>query len=249
MKTFIKYILQKTLGFKNYLYLFALFVIVKIRWDKKEKDFFHFLDMLPDGEVILDLGANIGVTSFYIATKRPQSTVFSFEPLKANMEILKRVKKRFHLKNIKDFMLAVGNENTVIEMVMPVIHNVPMHGLSHVVCQDIPDNNSGIKFDVEMVRLDDLKELQQTGKRVTGIKIDVENFEYFVIRGAEELIKKDQPIIYCELWDNENRKKCFAFLNKLGYDAFILHKKKLVLFDGQKHTNDNFFFLPNSLTP
>lgn len=66
MKTFIKYILQKTLGLKTYLYVFAHFVIVKIRWDKKENDFFHFMKLVPQGGHILDLGANIGVTSYQI---------------------------------------------------------------------------------------------------------------------------------------------------------------------------------------
>ena len=69
MKTFIKYILQKILGLKTYLYVFAIFVIVKIRWDKKEKDFFHFMKLIKDEGVILDLGANIGVTSYYLAKK------------------------------------------------------------------------------------------------------------------------------------------------------------------------------------
>ena len=245
MKTFAKYILQKILGFKTYLYVFALFVIVKLRWDIREKDFFHFLKMLPDEGLVLDLGANIGVTSYHLAKKLPQSTVFSFEPLEANMETLRRIKKRFRLTNIKEFQLAAGNENTTLEMVMPVIHKVPMHGLSHVVHKDITENNTGLKFKVPMVRLDDFQELKNTKKRITGIKIDVENYEYHVLKGAERLIEKNKPVIYSELWENDSRKKCFTFLNKLGYSAFILQKKELVPFTKKYHEKNNFFFIPN----
>lgn len=248
MKTFVKYILQKTLGFKTYLYVFAFFVIAKIRWDKKERDFFHFLKLLPHGGIVLDLGANIGVTSYYLAKRLPQSTIFSFEPLEINMEVLRRIKKRFGLKNIREFMLALGDENRTLEMVMPVINNVPMHGLSHAVHKDISENNTGLKFEVPMVRLDDFQELKNTGKRITGMKIDVENFEYFVLKGAEKIIRKNNPLIYCELWENENREKCFSFLNNLGYSAFILHKKELAPFNDQKHHKHNFFFMPDSLT-
>ncbi|HDR51428.1 MAG TPA: FkbM family methyltransferase, partial [Mariniphaga anaerophila] len=242
MKTFVKYILQKILGFKTYLYIFALFVIVKLRWDKHEKDFFHFLKLLPDEGIVLDLGANIGVTSYHLAKNNPKNTVFSFEPLEINMEILQRIKKRFRLKNIREFMVALGNENTSLEMVMPVINKVPMHGLSHAVHKDITENNTGLKFEVPMVRLDDFQELKNTGERITGIKIDVENYEYYVLKGAENLIKKNKPVIYCELWENESRKKCFAFLNNLGYSAFILHKKELVPFTENFHSKNNFFF-------
>jgi FkbM family methyltransferase len=248
MKTFTKYILQKILGLKTYLYVFALFVIVKIRWDNKEKDFFHFLRLLPKEGYLLDVGANIGVTSYHLAKKFPHSTIFSFEPLEINMQILKRIKKRFKLNNIREFMLALGDENTELEMVMPVINNVPMHGLSHAIHEDITENNTGLKYEVPMVRLDDFNELKEKGKRITGIKIDVENFEFFVLKGAEKMIIENKPLIYCELWENENRKKTFLFLNNLGYSAFILYGKELVSFDEQKHQKNNFFFVPDSLT-
>jgi len=244
MKTFVKYILQKILGLKTYLYVFALFVIVKLRWDKKEKDFFHFLSLIPDGGFILDLGANIGVTSYHLSKKFPKSTVFSFEPLTLNMDTLKRVKKRFKLYNIRELQVAVGDKPGTLEMVMPVINNVPMHGLSHVIHEDNTEFNSGLKYKVPVVCLDSLAEIKQPGKRITAMKIDVENFEYFVLKGAEKLITENQPVIYCELWENDNRKKCIDFLNNLKYSAFILHKKELLSFEKANIEKHNFFFLP-----
>jgi FkbM family methyltransferase len=248
MKTFIKYILQKILGLKTYLYLFARFIIIKIRWDKKEKDFFHFMKLIPDNGIILDLGANIGVTSYHLAKNFPQSTVYSFEPLQLNMDTLRRVKNKFKLKNVKEFQVAVGDKNGKIEMVMPVVNRVPMHGLSHVVGAEKNGNDSGLHSVVHMVCLDNFENINKNGEKVTAIKIDVENYEYAVLKGGENTIAKHRPVIYCELWDNENRKKCLKLLNNLGYSAFVLQGKKLVEPEKSTAKKHNFFFLPDSLT-
>ena len=248
MKTFIKYILQKTLGLKTYLYVFARFIIVKLRWDRNEKDFFYFMKLVSDGGIILDLGANIGVTSYHLAKSFPQSTIFSFEPLTLNMNTLKRIKKKFKLENIKEYQVAAGEKPGELEMVMPVINNVPMHGLSHVIHEENTENNDGFKYKVPVICLDEFDELKKLKMPVTAMKIDVENFEYFVLKGAEKLIASDKPIIYCELWENDNRKKCIDLLTKLGYSSLVLQKKKLVPIDKATVEKHNFFFLPNTLT-
>src|SRR5690606_13476568 len=134
------------------------------------------------------------------------------------------IKKNFNLTNIQEYQMAAGNENTHLEMVMPVIHYVPMHGLSHVIHEDIKENNDGIRFKVPVVKLDEFNDLLTNGERVTGLKIDVENYEYFVLTGAKKILQKHRPLIYCELWENDNRQKCFSFLNELGYSAWVLHK-------------------------
>lgn len=245
MKTFVKYVLQKILGLKTYLYVFAVFVIVKIRWDKKEKDFFYFMQLFADGGTILDLGANIGVTTFHLSKKFPDSNIISIEPLTLNMDTLKRVKKRFGLTNVTEYQVAAGDKPGELEMVMPVIDNVPMHGLSHVVNDEVSDLNTGLKYTVQVVVLDQFEPLKNPSKPVSAIKMDVENFEYHVLKGTEKLIVKHQPVIYCELWDNDNRKKCISFLNNLNYSAFILDKKELVPFEKANFEKHNFFFLPN----
>lgn len=244
MKTFVKYILQKLLGFERYLYVFARFIIVKIRWDKKEKDFFHFMSLIEGDGIILDLGANIGVTSYHLSKRFPQSSIFSFEPLTLNFNTLLRIIKRFSLSNIREFQVAVGDQNGELEMVMPVINKVPMHGLSHVVDEENMENNEGLKTKVPVVTLDSFNELANTNKKVQAIKIDIENFEYYALKGARQLIEKNQPIIYCELWENENRKKCIDLLNNMGYSAFILHKKELLDYKTAPVKKHNFFFLP-----
>ena len=247
MKAAVKLILQKLLGLKNYLFVFSVFVIIKLRWDKKEKDFMHFLSLIPDGGIILDIGANIGVTSWYLSKRFPRSRILSFEPVKINLDTLKSVARLFSLKNVLPMKMALGNENGTVKMVMPVIGKVKFHGLAHVVHDELKENNSGITCTVPIARLDDLAEITGAGAKVNAIKMDVENFEYFVLLGGQEMIKRDLPVLYCELWKNENRKRCIRFLETLGYHTYTLQDKKLVVCNDLNIDKNNFFFLPGNL--
>jgi hypothetical protein len=93
-----------------------------------------------------------------------------------------------------------------------------------------------------MHKLDDIAELQESIHPITGIKIDVENYEYHVLEGARALLAKYKPLIYAELWDNQNRVDCLKLLTGIGYGVFVLENGVLVKFDSNIHLTQNFFF-------
>lgn len=244
MKSTVKYILHKLLGFKNYLFVFSLFKIYTLRRDKNEKDFFQFLALIPSGTIVLDIGANIGIMTVHLARSIKDVTVYSFEPMPNNITAFKRIITYFKLRNVTLFEIALGNNEGEAEMVMPVINAVRMQGLSHVVHTNITENNEGERFKVPLKMLDKMKELTDAPKRISAIKIDVENFEFFVLDGARNLLIKNKPIVYAELWENENRDKCFELFNSLNYKTVVIMNKKAVLFDPVQHKTQNFIFLP-----
>ena len=246
MKNTVKYILHKLLGFKNYLFIFSLYKILTLRKDKNEKDFFAFLHLLPANTAVLDIGANIGIMTVHLARTIIDVTVYSFEPMPNNIGAFKRIIKYFKLQNVKLFEIALGNSEGEVEMVMPIISNVKMQGLSHVVHDSIPDNNDGERIKVPLKMLDNMIELTNSPKRISGIKIDVENFEFFVLDGAKQLIEKNRPVVYAELWENENREKCFEFFKSLNYKTVVVVDKKAVEFDKAIHKTQNFIFLTKS---
>jgi len=243
MKSVLKKLLQTLLGFENYLFVFSLYIIYTLRWNKKESDFLHFLKLIPENKTILDIGANIGVMTVYLAKEFKQSTIYAFEPIPDNLKTLKRIIRHFNLKNVVVIAKALGNKNGTIEMVMPVVKSVKMQGLSHVVHNSIDTYNEGRKFSVEVLKLDDFKEIDKT-VQIGAIKMDVENFEYFVLEGGRELIRKNKPIIYTELWENQNRENCFQFVQQEGYQIMVLEKSGLEKYDQTKHKTQNFFFIP-----
>jgi len=244
MKSATKYILHKLLGFKNYLFIFSLFKIYTLKRDKNEKDFFQFLSLIPENTAVLDIGANIGIMTVHLARSIKNCTVFSFEPMPNNIKAFKRVVNYFKLTNVHLFEIALGNTEGYAEMVMPVISAVRMQGLSHVIHSSITENNSGERCKVPLEMLDKMDDLMNAPQRISAIKIDVENFEYFVLDGAKKLLVKNKSIVYAELWENENREKCFDLFQQLGYNTFIIEDNKMVRFDQSKHKTQNFIFLP-----
>ncbi len=247
MKERIKRILQRLLGFENYLFLFSLFTIAFLRWNRREKDFLFFLKQIPDDGIVLDIGANIGIMIAHFARRLSHSTIIAFEPISHNLRTLKKIISFFHLKNVVVVETALGNFTGEAEMVMPVVSNVKMQGLSHMIHQSISDFNEGEKFKVPVQTLDNYLLKNSVDKPIRGIKLDVENFEYFVLVGGKETIQKHQPLIYAELWENKNREQCFELMNALNYEVYILSQNKLVVFDEKKYKTQNFFFIPKTV--
>ncbi len=242
MKTLIKFVLQKLLGFKNYLFIFSLYIISTLKNNRKEGDFLYFLSLLPDHSTVLDIGANIGVMSVHLARKLPDSQILSFEPVPENLYTLRRLLKFFNLKNVKVFDFALGNYEGMAEIILPEYKHVKFHGLSHIEGVEGTESDRGIRYSVPMHRLDDISELQTPLKPVTGIKIDVENYEFNVLDGARNTINKYKPIIYAELWDNQNRTDCMKLLSDIGYGVFVIENGVLVKFEANRHQTQNFFF-------
>jgi len=239
LKNFIKYILQKTFGLPAYLLLFARFVILKLPYAKYEKDFLRFINLIDDGGHVLDIGANIGAMTYYLSKRLPESGIHSFEPVTENLEVLRKIKNKFDLLNVKIYPFALGNKNEYVKMIMPQCNKVYFHGLSHIKQDD--KTEKGKTYDVEVKKLDDVKDLQTV--KINAIKIDVEEYEYNVLCGAKDLLIKNRPLIYCELWEGENREKSITFISSLKYKIFIVQNKRLVEFERRNGFN-NFFFIP-----
>ena len=240
MKRTIKYCLQKTLGMSNYLFLFSIYSIWRLKANRHEREFVCFLEKIPNEGVILDIGANIGIMTISLAKKLDKAQIYAFEPIPDNLKALKRILNHYKPGNVKVFETALGEENGTIQMVLPVMDKMKMQGLSHVVKEnDNSEWNTGQVYSLPVKKLDDIQELKELPK-ITAIKIDVENFEYYVFKGGRELLLKHKPLIYCELWANEMRPVCLNYLKDLGYKVSIFDGEKLVPYTNQEETN---FFL------
>ena len=145
--------------------------------------------------VALDIGANVGLWSRSLC--KHFTTVIAFEPVAMFRECLIRnvVADNLH---VKDF--ALGDKRTTATMIITEGNT----GHTHI-------NPSSIgQGDIQVYRLDDL-DLDT----VDYIKIDCEGYEYRILQGAEETIRRCRPVVVVE------QKPHDAYSSQYGQHAAI----------------------------
>lgn len=159
--------------------------------------------------------------------------------MKDNIDVLNKV--LINASNVLLYEVAVGNEEGEATMILPVQGKTKMQGLSHIKTKEITEWNEGTEYKVPLTKLDNLI----LADEIQGVKMDVENFEYQALLGAEQIFRKNRPILYVELWDNQNRQNCFELLKSWGFGIYVVEQNRLVEFRPEVHLQQNFIFLPN----
>lgn len=172
----------------------------------------------PDS-VCLDVGANIGVYSLYIAACGA-ARVYSFEPAKENFQrLLKNVEKNPILsRRITPVQKAVSDTHQQLS----VYFNAASPGHTKVGIDD-----SGAES-CEAISMDQFCR-DESLLSVALLKVDVEGFEMHVLLGCKELLKARRiEIILFESYDialnrfGSSRLEQWNYLNSFSYHIFTL---------------------------
>jgi FkbM family methyltransferase len=225
-----KRVVHHICGIQSYFVATALYRVAR----GCERTYEEFLLGLPESGLLLDIGANLGVTVAFARRKRPDLRVVAFEPIPLNVATARRLWRVLRIDGVEFNAIALGDSPGMVEMVMPILRGLPAPGQTYVK-NDECDYSSvlgdeGFQFTASVATLDSLQL-----PRVHGIKLDVENFEWHVLRGAGKLIERDHPEIYCELWDTPNRSKVMELLREYGYKCEKLDTKEDFLFQWSGH--------------
>lgn len=145
--------------------------------------------------VALDIGANVGLWSRDLV--KHFDRVIAFEPVAMFRECLVR---NVTSANLTVESIALGDRQGLIKMVITEGNT----GHTHV------DPNA-IGGDTEIKRLDSLNL-----PVVDYIKIDCEGFEYRVLQGAEQTIKRCRPVIVIEQKPHEMYSKDYGQYAAIG---------------------------------
>jgi len=245
MKSLIISILHRLLGYRNYLYVFSVCKISTLWFFKKKWDYGFFVRQLkPEANTVI-IGASTGITTIPIAKKCNKGKVFAYEPIKDNYDTIKKLLKHYKLNNCIVYHMALGeaSENSKI-MLIPIVKGVMKQGMAHVDVESISKYEKYITVQSEVCRLDDREELKNI--TINGMKLIAENYEFEILKGAENTIRRCKPTIYCELWDNEKRNRVIRLVESFGYKSYYRTHGKFKAVDINQYRKRNLFFIPNN---
>ena len=198
-------------------------------------------------ELILDIGANDGM-SYNIMRKFSKKTkIISFEP---NSDNFKKIKE--YEKKDKQFLckkIALSNKNQTKIFFTPYFKDfaiTQMAGLSRDGVKKRLKKSLYIKnlFDKIYLKREKIKTIKLDNLKLNPrfIKIDIEGHEFECIVGSLKTIIKNKPIIMVE-YDHKVCNKIFLLLKKYNYKKFIYNNKNEILEKHNKQKILNLFFI------
>jgi len=203
-------------------------------------------NQLYEGEIFVDIGANIGAYSLIASRLVGKSgKVIAFEPAsKSFLRLLKNISLN-SITNILPERLAVIDRSTQADLYISGSQNLGMSSIYH------HDSETGITEKVEAISLDDYVEKKGIS-RISLIKIDIEGSEYLALKGMQKVLTGMRPKILVELKEETlknsgyTEKDVMTLFEKAGYSRFMIDDKGNITNDIHQTTEDyyNYLFLP-----
>ena len=161
----------------------------------KEPGTLEWIEALPEGAILWDVGANVGLYSVYAAKKRGCKVV-AFEPSVFNLELLAR---NLFLNGLQDRVsivpIALSDGLGMNQMRMS---NTEWGGALSGFGHNVDQNGAPIKavfeyqtIGVSMNQAVSLLQLPQPG----FLKIDVDGIEHFILRGGHAVLSQVQSVL------------------------------------------------------
>ena len=149
----------------------------------------ELLELIPKEGHFLDVGANIGMYSVYMALNRDDITLNCFEPDNTVYSCLAKNMAQFNDNKVQIFKMGLGEEKEE-----KTLYKHPLNDGGH---SFIEDSNSSESESVQVAVFDELVQ-QKLVKLPDAIKIDVEGFELHVLRGMRKSIALKRPVLFIE---------------------------------------------------
>ncbi len=152
--------------------------------------------------VIMDCGANVGNHTVFFKKIMNANKVISFE---GNPDTYKTLQRNVQLNDIEE---SVDLYNCVLgeKTSKASIDNFEEDNIG---ATSFCENENG---NLEMISIDDV----EIKEHIDFVKIDVEGFEYYVLKGMKNLLNRDKPLLWLEVFPDKYD-KVTSLLTDYGY--------------------------------
>ncbi len=202
-------------------------------------------DLLGSKKLVVDVGANVGLFSYFLS--KMGKDVEAFEPLPECANAI----DAYRSSRIRVHNVALSSMPGTLKLSTPIIDGVPYPGNSSFTAVEGPHESREVSVQI----LD-----QYNYDEVCLIKIDVEGHELDVLKGATQTLCRERPVLLIEIEQRHLQipmAEVFDYVLEQRYNGFFLFSAKLIPLSGfvyeihQAPENinshafiNNFIFLP-----
>ena len=246
---FIKRLLLKIFGEKRFLSFTATAFQQLYKTGKVGilyQDVYFLKNIIKQGDYAVDIGAHLGYYTLELSKLTGKNgKVIAIEPVSKFYTVLEALIKKNKYKNIELHKVAIGGKGAFAEIGIPMIGKQKRFGHARLKEMHEDFNYTETEKVTNVIGDEFFKDLP----RLDFIKCDIEGAEVSAFSSMLETLKKNTPIIICELGDPQERVKMFEMLSPLGYQPYLLKGNKLHSLKSSMEENAvsfNYYFIPDN---
>lgn len=175
------YIFETTISGLSFLFQDALtsYTVPAVTREMKNSEYNFENIVFSPGDCVIDIGANVGIVSIYLAKKYPFLKIYAYEPVKRNYD---NFVKNIKLNQIPDGIIfaenkAVTKDGRKIKMNFDIRNSGGSFG------EEIDNHeniNTGITDTIDSISLDNILQ-KYSIRNLKLLKMDCEGFEYEIL--------------------------------------------------------------------
>jgi len=146
---------------------------------------------INDGDVVIDLGANIGYYTLLLAKQvGPNGKVFAFEPESSNFQLLQQNIHENNYENVVSERKVVSDSNNSVNLWV----GQKSSGANRIYEPKKSGNQEFKTTKVDSIQLDEYFSNSPYANKINFIKMDIEGAEFKALQGMKSILKKNQNL-------------------------------------------------------